>query len=269
MNASYSAQQIELAAAELLRQHQRQLHFSGLNVPAPLPDADAAYAVQNTFVQRKCEQLKTRSAGYKIALTTLAMQEMVGYSDSISGQLLSAQVQRSAAQLHGSRYGRLALEFEIAFVMKNDLPERSSPWGHEIADHVLHAVPALELIDDRRADYARLPQDILTLVADNAWNEGLIMGDPIHGQDLHALHQTVGVAFINEQEVGQGTGRDVLGHPLTALAWLANHLKARGMDLRRGQIITTGSLVKTQFPAAGSRVCFRLDGAAEVSAVVV
>lgn len=266
MNPGYSAQQIEQAAAELLRQHQQNLRFGGLSAPAPLPDADAAYRVQDAFVQRKCEQLNTRTAGYKIALTTLAMQEMVGYRDSVSGRLLGADLQHSQAQLHMSRYGRLAIEFEIAFEMKNDLPQTSSAWGHDIADHVLHAFPALELIDDRQADYGLLRQDILTLVADNAWNAGLIMGEPIRGQDLHALDQAAGVALIDGQEVGRGTGRDVLGHPLTALAWLANHLKARGLSLRRGEIITTGSLVKSQFPAAGNLVCFQLAGAAEVSA---
>jgi 2-keto-4-pentenoate hydratase len=88
------------------------------------------------------------------------------------------------------------------------------------------------------------------------------MGEPIQGAELSRLDQICAVASIDGAEVGRGKGSDVLGHPLTALAWLANHLTARGLSLRRGDIVTTGSLVKSQFPQAGSRVTFQLDGAA-------
>ena len=259
----------EQAAAELLRQHQEGERFAALSVPTALRDVASAYAVQEALVRRKCAHLTTRPAGYKIALTTVAMQTMVGFEGSISGQLLACQIQSSGATLQACHYGRLALEFEIAFIMKGDLPARSQPWGHDIAEHIAQAVPALELVDDRRADYSGLRQDILTLVADNAWSAGLVMGEPIQGAELSRLDQICAVASIDGAEVGRGKGSDVLGHPLTALAWQANHLTARGLSLRRGDIVTTGSLVKSQFPQAGSRVTFQLDGAAPVSASII
>jgi 2-keto-4-pentenoate hydratase len=259
----------EQAAAELLRQHRQGERFTALSVPAPLSDVASAYAVQDALVRGKCAELHSQPAGYKIALTTAAMQAMVGFEGSISGHLLACQIQSSGASLQAAHYGRLALEFEIAFIMKADLPARAKPWDHDIAQYIAQAVPALELVDDRRADYARLRQDILTLVADNAWNAGLVMGEPIEGAELSRLDQICGVACIDGVEVGRGKGSDVLGHPLTALAWLANHLTARGLGLRRGDIVTTGSLVKSQFPQAGSQVVFQLDGAAPVSASVI
>jgi 2-keto-4-pentenoate hydratase len=259
----------EQAAAELLRQHRQAERFAGLTVPAPLVDVASAYAVQDALVRSKCAALTSRPAGYKIALTTAAMQTMVGFEGSVSGRLLACQIQSSGAKLQAAHYGRLALEFEIAFIMKADLPRRVQPWEHDIAEHIAQAVPALELVDDRRADYTGLRQDILTLVADNAWNAGLVMGEPIEGADLSRLDQICGVASIDGAEVGRGKGSDVLGHPLTALAWLANHLTARGLTLRRGDIVTTGSLVKSQFPQAGSQVVFQLDGAAPVSASII
>lgn len=260
----------EQAAAELLRQHRQGERFAALTVPAPLIDVSSAYAVQEALVRSKCAELGSHSAGYKIALTTPAMQAMVGFEGSISGQLLACQIQPSGAKLQAAHYGRLALEFEIAFVMKDDLPARAQPWGQDIAEHIAQALPALELIDDRRADYTTLRQDILTLAADNAWNAGLVVGEPIEGIELSRLDQICGVACIDGVEVGRGKGSDVLGHPLTALAWLADHLAARGLRLRRGDIVTTGSLVKSQFPQAGSQVLFSLETAASaVSASIV
>ena len=73
-----------------------------------------------------------------------------------------------------------------------------------------------------------------------------------------------GRAVINGEEAGRGTGADVLGHPHNALAWLANHLAAEGKGLHAGQIVLTGSLVKTVWLDAGDKVVMELPGLGEV-----
>jgi 2-keto-4-pentenoate hydratase len=67
-------------------------------------------------------------------------------------------------------------------------------------------------------------------------------------------------------EVGQGTGADVLGHPHNPLAWLANHLAEQGKGLCAGQIVLTGSLVKTLWLNAGDSVTMDLSGLGTVHA---
>jgi 2-oxo-3-hexenedioate decarboxylase/2-keto-4-pentenoate hydratase len=74
------------------------------------------------------------------------------------------------------------------------------------------------------------------------------------------LLDIVGRAVINGVEDGRGTGADVLGHPHHALAWLANHLAADGKALRAGQIVLTGSLVKTVWLNPGDSVTMDLSG---------
>jgi 2-keto-4-pentenoate hydratase len=117
-------------------------------------------------------------------------------------------------------------------------------------------MPAFELADDRNADYSRLPANVTMMIADNAWNEGAVLGAPVRewrGIDLAALR---GVASVNGKNVGSGHGRDVMGHPLDALTWLANHLAARGLGLWRGDAVITGSLVTSKYPNAGDRLRF-------------
>jgi 2-keto-4-pentenoate hydratase len=117
-------------------------------------------------------------------------------------------------------------------------------------------MPAIEIADDRDADYAALAGHPLALVADNAWNEGAVLGAPVRDWkdiDLAALR---GTASINGQGAGEGHGRDVMGHPLEALAWVANNLAARGVGLWRGDVVITGSLVTSKFPKPGDRVRF-------------
>jgi 2-keto-4-pentenoate hydratase len=65
---------------------------------------------------------------------------------------------------------------------------------------------------------------------------------------------------INNHEIGSGNGGDVMGHPLNALAWLADKLAAAGTPLRRGMIVMTGSMVPIQYPVAGDRVVIEVTG---------
>ncbi len=253
------------AAHELLRQHAQGERFDALQREWALDSAAAAYAVQDEYVRELIRRRATALAGWKIALTTPAMREMVNFHDSISGRLLRDQIRSSGAVVHAADYGRLILEFEIAFEMARDLPRTGTPWtGVSILEHVACGYAALEVADDRHADYATLRQSILTLAADNAWNQGLVLGTRFACTDFESLAALEGVACIDGQEVGRGFGRDVLGNPCDALAWLANHVAERGDVLTAGSLVTTGSLVKSQFPVAGQRVEFVLTGIGSV-----
>jgi 2-keto-4-pentenoate hydratase len=61
-------------------------------------------------------------------------------------------------------------------------------------------------------------------------------------------------------ELARGHGADALGHPFVPLAWLANHLAAKGRQLRKGDIVMTGSIVTTRFPTAPFTYRFDVAG---------
>jgi 2-keto-4-pentenoate hydratase len=251
---------IERAGAWLFEAHRARATF------APLPDelapreAGEAYAIQSEFAGMRAATLG-QVTGYKIALTTPAMRAMVGLDDSIAGCMFDKTILRhrpdAVARVRAADYVRLIVEFELAFEMAEDLPAIGAPYERKrVAAAVGAVMPALELADDRNADYKALPANPLMLIADNAWNEGAVLGVPVRawqGVDLAALE---GVASINAAKVGSGHGRDVMGHPLDALAWLANNLASRGLGLWRGDVVITGSLVTSKFPKAGDLVRF-------------
>jgi 2-keto-4-pentenoate hydratase len=91
-----------------------------------------------------------------------------------------------------------------------------------------------------------------------------VLGTPVARSSAPNLLEVVGRAVINGVEVGRGTGADVLGHPHNALAWLANHLAADGKGLRAGEIVLTGSLVRTVWLNAGDEVVMELEGLGRV-----
>jgi 2-keto-4-pentenoate hydratase len=247
---------IERAGQWLFEAHERREPFAALPPDLAPRDWAEAYAVQGQFVGRRAEKLGPVS-GYKIALTTAAMRQMVGLSDSVAGDMMESTIHRGDTRVRAADYQRLIVEFEIAFELGDDLPAIDAPYTREsIAKAVACVMPAIELADDRNADYPGLKNHALMLAADNAWNEGAVLGKPVadwRGIDLAALS---GQAFVNGENVGAGHGRDTLGHPLEALAWVANNLASRGLGLWRGDVVITGSLVTSKFPKAGDRVRF-------------
>ena len=55
---------------------------------------------------------------------------------------------------------------------------------------------------------------------------------------------------------------------IASLAWLVNHLGARGQRLCAGAIVMTGSIVTTKFPAHAEHYRFALDGLGAVELTI-
>jgi 2-keto-4-pentenoate hydratase len=237
--------------------------------PAYAPrDLAEAYAMQDEFVALKARQCGP-VVGYKIALTTPQMRRFVGLRESIAGCLHQRQVVRAPASVRAADYGRLLVEFEIALLLGADLRANGAPHApHEVAAAVAAVMPAFELADDLGADYATLSSRGLELAADNAWNEGAVLGEPLEDWRTIDLAAVRGVARVNGKVVGQGRGADAMGSPLAALAWVANHLRSRGRSLRKGDVVITGSLVASQFPRAGDVLEFEAGALGSVELAV-
>lgn len=252
------------AAQHLLDGHQNKTIFTPFADAFGMDDLDKAYAVQDLFVAG----LGTDSlrAGYKIGLTSKAMQDMVGLDQPIGGVVFASGVMNSPANLSRGAFGRLGLEFEIAVKLAKDIGAGDLPLDREsICAFVAGIAPAFEVIDDRSADYSNL--EIFSIVADNSWNSGAVLGEmkPFDG-DLAAV---TGTLTINGEIVGTGKGADVLGHPFEPLIWLANHLIATGGTLKAGNIVLTGSLLPSRFPETGDVYEFVVDGLGGVTATII
>ena len=259
---------IESAGEWLFEAHRRRDRFSPLPAELAPRDVSEAYAIQSEYVGARAASLGA-IVGYKIALTTPAMRAMVGLSDSIAGDMLEKSILHGPARVRAADYVRLLVEFEIAVELAEDLPALGAPYDRaRVARAVAALMPALELADDRNADYAGLAANSLVLIADNAWNEGAVLGSPVRDWQSLDLAALRGVATINEAAAGEGHGRDVMGHPLDALAWIANNLASRGLGLWRGDVVITGSLITSKFPQAGDRVRFEAGALGAVELLV-
>ena len=254
----------QAAAHFLLNERQAGCPFAPIPEPHTPRHLEDAYAVQEEF-QKLLTKTYGSVAGYKIALTTPVMQKMVGFDEPIAGAIMEKTIHHTPAQVRLSDYGRLGVECEIAVQLTQDLPAERAPYTRDsVAEAIGSVMAAFELVDDRHADYTKIADHILTLLADNTWNGGIVLGSPLtdwQPLDLAALHGTM---RINGEVVGEGDGRDVMGHPLDALAWLASTLATQGKSLAQGMVVMTGSVVATKFVSRGDTVQLSMDGLGEV-----
>src|SRR5207247_9176044 len=142
---------------------------------APLDDA---YLIQDALTQLMAEAGRGEIAGWKIALTSKAMQQMTGVDQPAAGAIFSTLVHASPARVDLAAYHHLGVEVEVAVRLGDDLPASGGPWTRaSVASRVAACLPAFELIEDGDADYKTL--DAFTLVAQNTWNAGVVHGTPV------------------------------------------------------------------------------------------
>jgi 2-keto-4-pentenoate hydratase len=252
------------AAQWLYDAHARRARFGPLPAELAPRSADEAYGVQDAFVALRAQKLGA-IGGYKIALSTAEMQKFVGVDAPQAGVMLESTIRRTPARVRAADYVNLIIEFEIAVQIAQDLPVADAPFFRDrVAQAVGAVMPAIELADDRGADYTELARHPLELICDNAWNEGAVLGHPVEQWQAIDLAEVRGVALINGREVGEGRGADAMGHPFHALAWIADHLASGGRGLLRGDVVITGSLIRTQPGRPGDLVSFALEGLGDV-----
>jgi 2-oxo-3-hexenedioate decarboxylase/2-keto-4-pentenoate hydratase len=239
----------------------------------PLKPAPAWAAPRTTAegyrVQRAVHDLMLPSTGalvgYKIGCTSNVMQQYLNIPHPCGGGVFARGVHESGAALRAADYVRVGVECEIAVRLGADLPAAKAPFTADgVAGAIEAYLPAIEIVDDRYEQWETLGAP--TLVADDFFAAACVLGAPRARNTVPDLLSVNGRALINGEEAGSGTGADVLGHPHNALAWLANHLAEEGRGLHKGQIVLTGSLVKTLWLKPGDHVVMELDGLGRVEA---
>ena len=209
---------------------------------------DEAYTVQDRLRERLLAGGE-RVIGWKAGFTNAGLQKTYGVTEPVCGFLLGNGVLSSGAEVPMSRFSALVVEAEVAFLMRTDLagPGVTAPRALQAVEG---ALPALELVDFRMSGKP-VASD---LVADGVFARAIVLGTmltPVMHLDL-ALE---GLVYeLSGTIAATNTAAEVMGSPANSLAWLANHLGARGLGLRAGDIVMSGSVSLLLRPKAGDVV---------------
>jgi 2-keto-4-pentenoate hydratase len=255
---------VERLAADLLVAERTRRPIAPLTEAAPALTLEEAYAVQRAAIARRLAA-GALHVGWKIGLTSRAMQELLGVDQPDFGHLLDEMELAPGAPLALGELVAPRIEPEIAFMLGRDL---RGP-GVTIDDALVATrwvAPSLEVVDSRIADWRIRLADT---VADNASSGRYLLGErrvPAEALDLSSieLHFTVG-----DEPPVTATGEAVLGHPAAPVAWLANTLAPLGEALHAGQVVMSGSFVAAVPLVPGVRYLATLPalGSVELTAV--
>jgi len=203
------------------------------------PGLDMAdgYAIQRQLVPMLLAG-GDRVVGYKVGLTSKAMQRMIGVDSPDFGPVLGSTVYADGEAVPLNRFIQPKIEAEIVFV----LGQRLAGPGVSTIDArraIAGAAAAMEIVDSRIVDWRIKLADT---VADLASNGAVAVSSrlvPLTGLDARLIGMTL---TRNGELVDTGAGAAALGDPVAVLAWLANVLGRDGVALEPGHLIMTGSL---------------------------
>ncbi|MGH7364791.1 MAG: 2-keto-4-pentenoate hydratase [Candidatus Rokuibacteriota bacterium] len=207
-----------------------------------------AYRVQLGVLARHV-QAGERQAGWKVGLTSKAMQIQQKVHEPVLGFLLASGEKPSGTRFPFADLINPGFENELCLTVGRTL--RGPGVSDAQAQAALSAMaPAFEIIE-KRGDFSA---DLNVSLADNAQQRAYVTGAPVPvppGFDLATVTLELGV---NGAVAERAAGAEVLGTPAASVAWLANKLAELGLALEAGMKVMSGSFTR-QYPLSrGDRI---------------
>jgi 2-keto-4-pentenoate hydratase len=192
-------------------------------------------------IQAEIERMSTAKLfGWKIAATSEAGQKHINVPGPMAGRILEETLIADGGVASMAGNDMRVAEPEFAFRMRSDLSPRPNPYSvAEVLDAVDTLHPAIEIPDSRFADFIRAGE--AQIIADNACAHLFVLGKATSAnwRALDLIEERPVIMLRGQRYVGHG--KNVLGDPCVALAWLANELRQLGITLRAGEVVTTGT----------------------------
>ena len=228
--------QIAMAARTLHDHWRAGTKLANLDPSIRPHDRAEGYAVQAALASHFPGKL----FGWKIAATSEAGQRHINVMGPLAGRVFADTVIADGGLVSMRGTEMRVGEPEFAFRFARDLIPRTNPYAvQEVLDAVGSLHPAIEIPDSRFSDFVGAGE--AQLIADNACAHRFVLGAPTdadwRGRDL--IEERPLIMLRGKQYVGHG--KNVLGDPRVALTWCANELRALGITLREGEIVTTGT----------------------------
>ena len=255
------------AAAKLLKAaRQTRKRLPGLPSSYRPVDTEAAYRIQDDLVMQLTADHSSQPIGYKVGCTNTKAQQLLNIDRPFYGRLLADCAYSSPVHLTTDSFFMCIIEPEFAFQLGGDLPPIGVPYNADsVAGAIAAVLPAIEIVDSRYDNWTEVGG--LSIIADNGSTGAWVQGDGrANWQDFELASHAVTLT-VNDEDLRQGNGASVMGHPLNALIWLANTLCQQDRWLRAGDLVSTGTCCDVYPAALGDRIVadFGLLGKVEVN----
>ena len=244
-----------LIAAKCLFEADKNNSQIGL-LSARYPDInmDDAYKIQSLLVKKKISA-ENKIIGWKIGLTSKAMQNALNIDIPDSGVLLSDMIFQNGNHIPLGRFIQPRIEAEIAFVMKSDLSGKVS--RSDVLSATEYVCPSIEILDTRivrKDETTGASRTVFDTIADNAANAGIVLGNEKHDPFKFDLSWVGAIVSRNGEVEETGLGGGVLGDPILGISWLSERLGKYGDKISKGDVVLSGSFIRPIECPSGSDI---------------
>lgn len=201
------------------------------------------------------ERLGWEGAGWKIGAASEEIRRAEGLPSPSPGRIYRHTVFESGAQLGPELFINYRnCECEYAFELGLDFPAREEPYAEDdVRAGIESLFPALELGDSVFLDWYGA-SGYFGSCLDNGGGAAFVEG--AHVRDWQAVDLvSAGMdLYLNEHYVKSGKATAAMGDPVRSLTWLVNWVRARGRDVRAGEVVSTGTCTGHLFADRGDVV---------------
>jgi 2-oxo-hept-3-ene-1,7-dioate hydratase len=243
-----------LAYLEDFRAGKASAGFRGIN------DASAAACARDRLIEALPAVLGPR-VGYKALFTNADAQKRFGMAGPAWGAMFASGMVESGARLPAMFGAKPRYEPDFIVEVK-DAGLADAQTTLEALGHISALVPFVELPDIMLAG----SPGGLDLVATNAAFRAGVLGPRLPVDDPERLDRALAdmeVVVTEERggtEIGRAPGRVLMEHPLNAAIWLARALRAEGVELRPGDLLSLGGFLASAPTRAGTTIAVRYRG---------
>lgn len=227
----------------------------------PAMTLEQAYQVQEQFIA-KISKAHGKVVGYKAGLTNPDVQKTFGVTEPVRGTLLKKMLLKSGSEVpanFGARplsEGDLILRVGSAKINGAGTPE-------EALKYIDAAIPFIELPDLVFDKSVKI--NGIALVTVNVAARYGIMGKPIRVKatpEWNDRLKNFTLQILNEKDevTIEGKGGNLLSHPLNVVLWIRDSLKAEGKKLKKGDLLSLGTITKLVPAKPGTVVKARYIG---------
>jgi 2-keto-4-pentenoate hydratase len=238
--------------AKMAEQFMKKIPIAAID---PNLTLEQAKQVQADFVKALIPSFG-EPVGYKAGLTNPAVQRVFGVSHPVRGTLLKNMILKSGSEVPAD-FGAAPL-YEGDFILRvgsERINEAGTP--EEALRSIDAAIPFIELPDLSYAKDVKINGP--ALVAANVGARFGIAGDPIPVEASKGWMDRLKnfkLQILDEKGtvLAEGPGSALMEHPLNAVLWIRDSLKAEGKELKKGDLLSLGSLSKLTPPTPNTVV---------------
>jgi len=181
--------------------------------------------------------LQDATAGWKLGIGSVNAMKGAGLDQPLIGRMFASRLVQNGTDITGPAGAKALIEIEIAFTLARDIAPTEKVANP--LDVVAQANLVSEIVLSRFVDRTKV--GLPSFAADSVGFHALVIGPKVEPTSAASIARSLTVTCDGKKATDIPTGDDAID-PATMLAALIRHARARGITLKKGEVVTTGTL---------------------------